>query len=214
MQRYLNYFFLGLMVLGSLGLDQATKSSAQSQLLVWQDLNDLRQYQGQKVPIFLLGDQAHSAGKFWLDFNLNYVRNVGAAWGFLSDLDDRFRVPFFYLITFFAVLMIGAYLRTLPLSHRTARFALALVLSGALGNFLDRLQRGYVIDFLDFRWSVPIPGIALDFRYDFPNFNWADSSITVGMGLLLIDMLILERRRLKQAHLSKEAIAPAELTRL
>ena len=141
----------------------------------------------------------------------------GAAWGVLSDLDDSVRIPFFYLVTFIAVVVIFLYLRSTPLSHRLARFTLALILSGALGNFADRILRGYVIDFIDVRWVLLLPmriNLQIDFfpdfldflnvsintkafRYNFPNFNWADSAITIGVFLLLMDMMILEQIRKK-----------------
>ena len=118
-------------------------------------------------------------------------------------------------MTLIAVLMIFLYLKTTPLSHRLARFSFILILSGAIGNFLDRVQQGYVIDFIDTRWVIPFPfhlKFDIDFfpeflsflnmnidaaywAYNFPNFNWADSSITVGVSFLLWDMLVLEGRR-------------------
>jgi signal peptidase II len=71
-----------------------------------------------------------------------------------------------------------------------------LILSGAIGNFLDRVRFGYVIDWIDVRWNL------LGWRYDFPNFNFADSCITVGVSFLLVDMLILEGLR-SRAHAAK-----------
>ena len=201
---------LATMIVGSLGLDQITKNVAEENLLVWADQENLKEYQGRRYPVWSLGQLTSPIEdqSFFLGFNFNYVRNQGAAWGFLSDWDDAYRIPFFYIVTFLAVIIIGMYLRTTPLSHRLARFALALILSGALGNFTDRLFRGYVVDFLDFRWVFPFPfslQFSIDFlnfqvnanswRYNFPNFNWADSVITVGVMLLLYDMLILERLR-------------------
>jgi signal peptidase II len=76
---------------------------------------------------------------------------------------------------------------------------LTLILSGAIGNFIDRIRYGFVIDWIDVRWNL------LGWRYDFPNFNIADSAITVGVSLLLIDMLILESIRQKKGNL--EAVA-------
>ncbi|MEN9835542.1 MAG: hypothetical protein RL011_1735, partial [Pseudomonadota bacterium] len=81
------------------------------------------------------------------------------------------------------------YLRSTPVHHRLAIFSLSLILSGAIGNFLDRVRFGYVIDWIDVRWNLA------GWRYDFPNFNFADSCITVGVSLLLIDMLFFERMR-------------------
>lgn len=214
---------LFLMILGSLGLDQVTKIQAERNLMTWESDTDLKQYQGSQWPVWSFGSQSSPLDEdppFYLAFSFNYVRNQGAAWGFLSDLDDAFRIPFFYGVTLLAVIVIFLYLRSTPLSHRLARFTLALVLSGALGNFTDRIMRGYVVDFIDVRWVIPLPlrlsfeinffpefldflNFSLNtqaFRYNFPNFNWADSAITVGVILLMIDMLVLEKLRLKQLH--------------
>ena len=134
-----------------------------------------------------------------------------------SDWDDSIRIPFFYIVTLFAVLLILYYLRTTPPHHLLARFALTLILSGAIGNVYDRFALGYVIDFIDVRWAMPLPfhlnfstSFFPDFlgflnmkvntstwQYDFPNFNWADSMITIGVSLLLYDMLFLEPSRQK-----------------
>ena len=93
--------------------------------------------------------------RFFLAFSFNYVRNQGQRGGFY--LIGMMPIEFlFYLVTLVVVCIIFMYLKTTPLSHRLARFTLALILSGALGNFADRIVRGYVVDFLDFRWvSLP-----------------------------------------------------------
>lgn len=220
--RKLSFLALIIMVLGSLGIDQITKIKAEQELMVWEDQTNLKQYQGKRYPVWSMGQwtPSNQEPQWFFSFNFNYVRNQGAAWGFLSDLDDTYRIPFFYLVTFIAVFVILLYIRATPLSHRLARFTLLLILSGALGNFTDRILRGYVIDFLDVRWVIPLPfEINLKwnyftgplsflnadthmnaFRYNFPNFNWADSTITVGVCLLLIDMIFLEKIRLNKAE--------------
>lgn len=210
-----------IMIVGSVGLDQITKYVAENNLMVWENPENLKEYRGRRYPVWDVGKLTafnDSDPSFYLAFSFNYVRNQGAAWGFLSNWDDAYRVPFFYLVTFVAVCIIFMYLRTTPLSHRLARFTLALILSGALGNFVDRIFRGYVVDFLDFRWVFPFPfhlkfnidffpeflgflNIKVDslaWRYNFPNFNWADSAITVGVILLIYDMLVLEYLRKKE----------------
>jgi lipoprotein signal peptidase len=181
-------------------MDQLTKYQAEKHLMVWQHDDDLRQYHGTRVPLWVIGEEPHldpSQNRFYLAFSLNYIRNQGAAWGFLSDWDDHYRIPFFYIMTIMAIFLIGYYFFTTPAHHRLARLAFALVMSGALGNFTDRVLRGYVIDFLDVRWSIPLPW-QLRWAYNFPNFNWADSCITIGVGLLLIDLLVLEGLRAKK----------------
>ncbi len=210
-----------IMLVGSVGIDQITKVTAEENLMVWEDSKNLKIYQGREQPVWSIGVPPKSRDEretMYLAFNFNYVRNQGAAWGFLSDLKDSIRIPFFYIVTLLATLIIGLYLKNTPYHHRTARYALVLVLSGACGNFADRLRLGYVIDFLDFRWNIPLPfpiTFNIDFfpkalswfnfsvdlvswRYNFPNFNWADSMITIGVILLFFDMLYLEARRKKK----------------
>ncbi len=72
----------------------------------------------------------------------------------------------------------------LPAHQRAARIGLALVLGGAMGNLFDRLRSGYVIDFVDVYWQ----------QYHFWAFNVADSAITIGVVIMILDMLGLDRR--------------------
>jgi signal peptidase II len=189
---------LAVMALGSVGLDQVTKSYAQSELMTYSDENDLSRYSGQRIPVVAFGDDDRMSSQFYLSFGLNYVRNLGAAWGALSTLPDAIRVPFFYLVTIVAVIIIGLYMKNTPWEHRLARFSLVLILSGAIGNFIDRVVYGYVIDWIDVRWNI------FSWRYNFPNFNVADSAITVGVACLMVDMLIFEGRRQAELDKSKE----------
>ena len=185
--------FLIMMVLGSIGLDQLTKIHAQSTLMIWSDVQNPSAYRGQRFPLWSSdgtdGMGATESHRSFVSISTNYVRNLGAAWGALSTLPDSVRVPFFYMVTCVAVGIILMYLRSTPIHHRLAICALSLILSGAIGNFLDRVRFGYVIDWIDVRWNL------LGWRYDFPNFNFADSCITVGVSMLLVDMLILEGLR-------------------
>jgi signal peptidase II len=108
-------------------------------------------------------------------FNLVLVYNVGAAFNFLSDASGWQR-PFFICITLAAIALIVWMIR----KHRADKlfgWGLTLILAGAVGNLLDRIVRGHVIDFLDFH----TPG------WHFWAFNVADSSITIGAGLLILD---------------------------
>lgn len=189
------FVYLMIMVVGSIGLDQASKVHAHRTLMVWQDDTDPSHYQGRRNPLVAIGSSFPENGSLYVSLSTNYVRNLGAAWGVLSGLDDRYRIPFFYAVTMVAVLIIGLYLRSTPVHHRLAIFALGLILSGAIGNFIDRIRLGFVIDWIDVRWNV------LGWKYDFPNFNVADSAITVGVGMLIFDMLVLESARRKREEL-------------
>ncbi len=112
-------------------------------------------------------------------WRMRYAENPGAAWGFLRDLSAATRTVFFGLVTLGATVFILLYLRRLEPGQRTLQVALSMVLTGAWGNYLDRLARGYVVDFVDWHWWR---------RPDlyWPTFNVADSLIVVGVGLLLL----------------------------
>jgi signal peptidase II len=188
------------MIIGSVGLDQVTKVHSEETLMAWSHETDPNLYKGQRYPIVAYGSNLPGdESKFYLSFSLNYVRNLGAAWGTFSGLPDSIRVPFFHVVTVVAFLVIALYIRTTPVEHRLAIFSLGLILSGAIGNFIDRFRLGYVIDWIDVRWNL------MGWRYDFPNFNIADSAITVGVGLLIFDMMVLETLRRRSETLKTKA---------
>lgn len=117
-------------------------------------------------------------------FNIVRVHNQGAAFSFLSDAGGWQR----WLFTGIALAASVAIVFLLKAStHRPrAALALSLILGGALGNLIDRLVYGYVVDFLDFHWQF----LSLLFHGGhFPAFNMADSGITVGAALLIWDEL-------------------------
>ncbi|HEU4384912.1 MAG TPA: signal peptidase II [Anaeromyxobacteraceae bacterium] len=112
-------------------------------------------------------------------WRMNYVENPGAAWGLFRNLSEDARNAFFGLISVGAVAFILHYYRKLGERQRFLQVALAFVLSGAMGNFVDRLARRYVIDFVEwYWWNRP------DLRW--PTFNLADSLIVVGVAMLLL----------------------------
>jgi len=182
-------FALLFVFIGSVGLDQVSKIHVHNKLLVWESDEDDSMFRGRKVPVFSLGEKFPPEGKIGLYFGLNmqYSRNKGAAFSMLSDLDDRVRIPLFYAITIIAVVLIMFYLRSTPVEHVLTRYGLILILSGAIGNFLDRLHRGYVVDFVDVDWNL------FGWIHDFAIFNVADIAINIGVICLLLDMLIQHR---------------------
>jgi len=112
-------------------------------------------------------------------WRMNYVENPGAAWGLFRGFSPDFRNLFFTVISVCAVVFILNYYRRLRADQRFLQVALALVLAGAVGNFIDRLARRYVIDFVEwYWWNRP------DIRW--PTFNLADSLIVVGVAMLII----------------------------
>lgn len=118
---------------------------------------------------------------FW---QWRYTQNRGAAWGLFANQSEKFRVPFFHLVTIAAVIFIISYYRNLDSSQRYLQVALSLLLGGALGNGVDRLLRGYVIDFIDWHWFDP--GWTSPGRH-WPTFNVADSGVSIGIVMLLLD---------------------------
>ncbi len=115
-------------------------------------------------------------------FNLVRVHNTGAAFSFLASASGWQRWFFTGLGAVAAVLIIWM-LRSHP-GQKLFGFALSLILGGAIGNVIDRLMYGHVVDFLDFHWA----------GWHFPAFNLADSAITLGAGCLLLAEFLRVRR--------------------
>jgi len=113
-------------------------------------------------------------------FDIVFALNPGAAFGFLATLPDQVRNPLFILVSILAVILILFYHTRYLRSHRLVSFALGLVLGGAVGNLIDRLHYGMVVDFLDVHVGP----------YHWPAFNVADSAISIGVGLMILDMLL------------------------
>lgn len=106
-------------------------------------------------------------------FSLTYIRNTGAAFGIFAGSAAAFRLPFLVVFSLVAIGFVVAMLRRLPDGETGLITALAFILGGAVGNLIDRVVYGEVIDFLDFYWS----------GYHWPAFNVADSFITVGVAI-------------------------------
>ena len=109
-------------------------------------------------------------------FHITYVRNIGAAFGILRDSPPAFRETFFLSMPPIAMIVILMMLKGVESSDRWQVFALSLIFGGAIGNYIDRLRFGFVIDFLDFHYKDV---------WSYPAFNVADSGIVVGVMLLL-----------------------------
>ena len=109
-------------------------------------------------------------------FNLTYLRNTGAAFSFLSEADGWQRW-FFAGLAIVISAVIGVWLARLKEHETVLAVALSLVLGGAIGNLIDRLAYGYVIDFLDVYYQT----------WHWPAFNIADSAITLGVILMLLE---------------------------
>ena len=116
-------------------------------------------------------------------FNFRLTGNRGAAWGIFGNMPDGWRVPFFVVISMIAVGVIIAIYRSSD-GQELLRWALTLILGGAIGNLIDRVRFGYVIDFIDWHYKDA----------HWPTFNIADVAISVGVGLLILDMIVNRKR--------------------
>ena len=119
---------------------------------------------------------------------LRYAENPGAAFGLFRRLPPGARGPLFHLVSIGAVVLITVYWLRLRGTKQEiwALIGLPLVLGGAIGNWVDRLARGFVIDFIEAHWKDV---------YTWPSFNVADSAIVVGVVLLLIDGMARKDRK-------------------
>lgn len=113
--------------------------------------------------------------------NLLYItshRNRGAAWGILQG-----QMWFFYIITIAVIIGLVYYIQKMAKESRLLGVSLALMLGGAIGNFIDRVVRQEVVDFVH----------TYIFSYSFPVFNVADAALSIGVGLLVIHMFLEEK---------------------
>ncbi len=116
-------------------------------------------------------------------FYVTHVRNPGAAFGLLASAPQQLRAIAFVLVSIAAVAVIGAFFRKLAPGDRFSALALGLVLGGAIGNFVDRILRGEVIDFLHLRlWG----------GHAWPDFNLADVFIVLGVAGLALELVASE----------------------
>lgn len=113
---------------------------------------------------------------FW---NWRYVENPGAAWGLLAGTSEKYRVPFFLVVSLAAIAFIISFFRKLEDDQYLMIISLSLVFGGAIGNFIDRLHLSYVIDFID--WYVG--------SSHWPTFNFADAAISTGVALLVLEWI-------------------------
>ena len=140
------------------------------------------------------------ASKHWFEHNLSLYEqivvipdlfswtlayNKGAAFSFLAD-QGGWQRWFFALVALVASVVLFIWMKRLKSHERLLAAGLALVLGGALGNLYDRVVLGHVVDFILVHWQD---------RWFFPAFNLADSAITVGAGILILDMIVNKKEQ-------------------
>jgi signal peptidase II len=198
------YVLLVTLAVGVVALDQWTK------FLVLDDLTtafDAAQGTGEKLKIFTSDaptptiDTYHFHNKRVVTlsdsfFCFRYAENPGAAFGLLRSVPDGLRGPLFHLVSIGAVILILYYFRKLlgTKEEKWALFGLPLVLGGAVGNYVDRLSRGFVVDFIEAHWYETAR---------WPSFNIADSAIVIGVGLLVIDSFVRKEKKVTVLEPSK-----------
>jgi signal peptidase II len=149
-----------------------------------------------------------------LSFALAY--NRGGAWGLLQNTSESVRRPFFMIVSLAAIAFIVSLYGKLVPGQRTLAWGLPLVLGGALGNLADRVTRGSVVDFIDYRASWVesmnqlIASVVSTWHVTdhWPTFNVADICICVGVGLMALDMIGSGRRNSEGSHERPSSSAP------
>jgi signal peptidase II len=122
-------------------------------------------------------------------FDLTRVHNSGTAFGFMNGTDFPFKTLILACVAIAALAGLAAYASSLPDGQWLARTGLALILGGAAGNLIDRVVWGYVVDFVDVYWA----------GWHFWAFNVADAAISIGVGLMILDLLGLGTRHVSRA---------------
>jgi signal peptidase II len=158
------YWVLLILCVAIIAMDQWTKDVVQQRLALYQRVEVLQGF-----------------------FNLTHVRNPGGAFGIFGGEKGGLGSWLFVVVSLVAVgSILFLFVKTRE-GEKTLSFSFSLVLSGAVGNLIDRLRFGEVVDFLDFYL----------YSYHWPAFNVADSAICVGIGLMAFDLLIRDRKRSK-----------------
>ena len=175
-----NYLFLGVVSFITLALDLGSKVWAKGAL---EDAKSFADKHIEVIPKFMA---------------FTFARNKGGAWGLLQEESESVRRPFFFSISLLAVIFIVSLYRKLTPDQIALKWGLPLVLGGALGNLVNRIQYNYVVDFIDVyaRWGGE--------NHHWPTFNIADIAIVVGVGLMAVDMFT-SRKPTKPAPVASAA---------
>jgi signal peptidase II len=156
------YWVLLIFCFGILLLDQWTKSMIVQKLRLYQRVEVIQGF-----------------------FNIIHVRNTGGAFGIFGGEKGEIGSILFVVVSLIAIGAIVFLIIKIKDNERTLALSLSLVLSGAIGNLIDRLHYGEVVDFLDFHLSA----------YHWPAFNVADSAICIGIGLMALELLVRDSKK-------------------
>lgn len=156
------YWILLIFCIGILLLDQWTKSLVVEKLPLYQRVEVIQGF-----------------------FNLTHVRNTGGAFGIFGGEKGGLGSILFVVVSLIAIGAIVFLFLKVKENEKTLAFSFSLILSGAVGNLIDRLRYGEVVDFLDFHLS----------SYHWPAFNVADSAICIGIGLMALELLKGDRKK-------------------
>lgn len=178
--------FLAVVTGISLAADLVTKWWAKSTLSGW----DAKLKGVKKFPV--LKDH----------FDFIFAQNPGGAWSFLRGLPDSLRRPFFLTVSACAIVFIVSIYRRIHPNQRAMKWGLPLALGGAMGNLVDRIRYGWVVDFMD---AYIVRGGR---EHHWPTFNVADIAIVVGVGLMAIDMISTRGQQRQKPEIKPEP-APA-----
>jgi len=159
------YWVLLIFCLGILLLDQWTKSMVVQRLPLYQRVEVIQGF-----------------------FNLTHVRNTGGAFGIFGGEKGGVGSLLFVVVSLLAIGAIIFLFIKIREGEKTLALSFSLVLSGAIGNLIDRLRYGEVVDFLDFHLST----------YHWPAFNVADSAICIGIGLMALELFRREGKKSTQ----------------
>jgi signal peptidase II len=160
------YWVLLVFCIGILLMDRWTKTLVVQKLALYQRVEVIRGF-----------------------FSLTHVRNTGGAFGIFGGEKRGFGSLLFVIISLIAIGAIIYLFMKIREGEKTLALSFSLILSGAIGNLIDRLHYGEVIDFLDFHIAA----------YHWPAFNVADSAICIGIGLVALELLIRDKKRLKSS---------------
>ena len=160
------YWVLLVFCIGVLLLDQWTKSMVVQKLPLYQRVEVIQGF-----------------------FNLTHVRNTGGAFGIFGGEKGGLGSILFVAVSLIAIGAIIVLFLKIKVNEKTLAISFSLILGGAVGNLIDRLRHGEVVDFIDFHLST----------YHWPAFNVADSAICIGIGLMALELLKGDRKKLKNS---------------